>query len=79
MAKLMPWRPWMMEKHTHPMDTHLSWAFWPTQLLLTALGLQEATVLPTWHSHGPTATFLILPAFLEVQGWQSLFLPCYFV
>lgn len=27
MAKLIPWRPWMMEQHAHPMDTHSSWAF----------------------------------------------------
>lgn len=27
MAKLIPWRPWMMDQHAHPMDTHSSWAF----------------------------------------------------
>lgn len=48
------------------------------QLPVLALSLQGTAVLNTWHSHGPTATFLILTAFLEVQGRQLLFITMLF-
>lgn len=46
----------------------------PTQLLLMAPCPQETTVLLAWHSHEPTATFLILTAFLGSTGRQLIFI-----
>lgn len=77
MAKLIPWRPWMTESHAQPMDTHSSWAFLANSAATTASAFRERPSSSPWHSHGPTATFLILTAFLEVQRSRFSSLPCY--
>lgn len=74
-----PWCPWNIDQHTQATDTHSSWALLANSAATYGLLPSGSNGPPTWPSHRPTATFSSLTAILEVQGRQSLFLPCYLV